>query len=74
KASGVKWAVFTANQALRNAFARLCMELIPVCIADRAKLPSECQAGWGSYYCKRPYVMAGNVAESCPELIERLLG
>jgi hypothetical protein len=69
---GVHWVVFTAIPGLRNAFTKLGIELTPVCPADRARLPEACQAGWGSYYGKNPHVMAGNVPENFPLLLENL--
>ncbi|MBY0577783.1 MAG: thermostable hemolysin [Burkholderiales bacterium] len=69
---GVHWVVFTANPGLRNAFTKLGIELTPICEADRTRLPAECQAGWGSYYGKNPHVMAGNVPENYPILLENL--
>lgn len=67
---GVHWVVFTAIPGLRNAFSKLGIELSPICQADRARLPAECQAGWGSYYGKNPHVMAGNVPENYPLLLD----
>lgn len=69
---GVHWVVFTAIPGLRNAFTKLGIELTPICSADRTRLPSECQAGWGSYYGKNPHVMAGNVPENYPLLLDNL--
>ncbi len=69
---GVHWVAFTAIPGLRNAFAKLGIELTSVCPADRTKLPVECQAGWGSYYGKNPHVMVGNVPENYPMLLENL--
>lgn len=69
---GVHWVVFTANAGLRNAFTKLGIELAPICLADRTRLPAECQAGWGSYYGKHPHVMVGNVPESYPILLDNL--
>ncbi len=69
---GVPWVVFTANPGLRNAFTKLGIEITPICQADRSRLRTECQAGWGSYYGKNPYVMAGNVPENYPVLLDNL--
>lgn len=69
---GVHWVVFTANPGLRNAFVKLGIALMPICHADRSRLPAACQAGWGSYYGKNPHVMVGNVPESYPILLDNL--
>ena len=70
--TGVHWVVFTAIPGLRNAFSKLGIALSPICIADPSRLPAEFQAGWGSYYGQKPCVMAGNVPESYPLLLDNL--
>lgn len=69
---GVHWVVFTAIPGLRNAFSKLGIALSPICMAEKTRLPSECQAGWGSYYGQNPQVMAGNVPKNYPLLLDNL--
>ncbi len=69
---GVGWVVFTAIPGLRNAFSKLGIELAEICPADQGRLPQECQSGWGSYYGKNPMVMAGNVPNNYPLLLDNL--
>lgn len=69
---GVHWVVFTAIPGLKNAFPKLGIELIPLCHADKSRLDPVYQAEWGSYYGANPYVMAGNVPENYPLLLDNL--
>lgn len=69
---GAKWIVFTATPGIRNAWARLGIELIPVCRADKGQLDPACGEEWGSYYDGNPYVMAGNVPENYSLLLDNL--
>lgn len=69
---GVRWVVFTAVPGLRNAFSRLDMELLPICRADKTRLDAAYQAEWGSYYGAKPFVMAGNLPENYPVLLDNL--
>jgi len=64
KAAGADWAVFTAVRELRNAFARLGVELVALAPADRGRLPAEEQTRWGRYYDTDPQVMAASVHQS----------
>ena len=70
--TGMGWFVFTANRGLRNTFARLGIGIMPLCLAQRSRLPPECREGWGSYYDKNPFVMAGNVIQNHPFMLDRL--
>jgi hypothetical protein len=69
---GVHWVAFTAIPGLRNAFAKLGIEIFPICKAEKTRLPHECQAGWGSYYGQNPHVMVGSVPENYPLLLDNL--
>lgn len=62
--AGRRWAVFTAAPALRNAFARLRIELVTLGPARIGRLPAAERAQWGRYYDTRPLVMAASVAQS----------
>lgn len=62
--TGRQWAVFTAVPALRNAFARLGIDLVTLCPARIGRLPPRERAQWGRYYDSKPLVMAASVAHS----------
>ena len=55
-----EWAVFTATPQVRNNFAKLGIELIPLVKADKARL-EDAQQDWGSYYDQAPLVVACDV-------------
>jgi hypothetical protein len=67
--SGREWAVFTAVPALRNAFARLGIELLTLAPARVGCIPARERAQWGSYYDHRPLVMAADVAQARSALV-----
>lgn len=73
KGAGYDWAVFTAVPALRNAFTRLGVELVPLAPADPTRLDPEERALWGSYYATEPMVMAASVHQSHDALQGKLL-
>ncbi|MDH4284203.1 MAG: thermostable hemolysin [Gallionellaceae bacterium] len=62
--TGVQWAVFTIVPEIRNAFERLGIRLVHICLADRDRLDPVQQKEWGSYYDVQPQVMACNVPQS----------
>lgn len=64
KGAGFDWAVFTAVPALRNAFGRMGIELVPLAAADPARLPEAERAQWGRYYETGPVVTAASVHQS----------
>jgi hypothetical protein len=59
-----QWVVFTGVPALINSFARMGIELLRLAPADRARLPADDQALWGSYYEAGPAVVAVAVAQA----------
>lgn len=69
---GVGWVIFTANPRLRNTFTRLGICLVPIQYADKSRLDSHTQVRAGTYFGTKPYVMAGNVQEGYPQLLENL--
>lgn len=71
-AAGTEWAVFTAVTALRNAFARLGVELVTLAAADAGRLPEEERPRWGRYYDSAPTVVAANVRQSYQALLRSL--
>jgi hypothetical protein len=71
-AAGVDWAVFTAVTTLRNAFARLGVELVTLAAADAARLPAPERARWGRYYDTAPMVVAASVQQSHGALLHAL--
>lgn len=66
---GFRWVVFTGTPGLLNSFGRLGIELLPLGLADPAKMGAEL-ADWGTYYASRPRVMAGDILRGH----QRLLG
>lgn len=74
KGAGLDWAVFTAVPALRNAFARMGIELVPIAPADPARLAEGERAQWGRYYDTGPLVMAASVHRSFDALTAFLRG
>ncbi len=72
KSAGYDWAVFTAVRQLRNAFARLGVDLIPLAPADAARLPEEERATWGRYYDTQPMVVAASVHQSHATLLNQM--
>jgi len=60
-ARGYRWVAFTAVPRLRNAFARMQLEIIDLGAADPQRLPAAERALWGSYYANRPRVYAGDI-------------
>jgi len=57
-----EWAVFTATPQVRNNFAKLGIELMPLVLADKNRLGDDQQA-WGSYYEQSPMVVACDVRQ-----------
>jgi len=57
-ATSKQWAVFTAVPVLRNAFAKMGLNPIILCNADKNRLAPEEQAEWGNYYEQKPKIMA----------------
>jgi hypothetical protein len=53
-----QWAVFTAIPVLRNSLSRLNVQLEVLADADLGKIREAERPLWGSYYDKRPQVMA----------------
>lgn len=64
KGAGIDWAVFTAVPALRNAFVRMGIELLPLADADSARLSAAERAQWGRYYDTGPVVMAASAPQA----------
>jgi len=60
--AGYEWAVFTATPKVRNSFAKLGIELVPLAEADKRRL-GDAQHSWGSYYEQQPTVVVANVAQ-----------
>ncbi len=67
KGAGYEWVVFTATPQVRNHFAKLGIELIPLVPADKACL-GEAQRDWGTYYERGPVVVAGGVDQGAKAL------
>ncbi len=67
RGAGFDWVVFTAVPAVRNAFARLDLQLVELAEADGARLGAEF-VHWGSYYAQRPVVVACDVHRSYAQL------
>jgi hypothetical protein len=61
--AGLQWALFTLLPSTRNTFARLGLPLIPLAEARPECLPQDARAEWGTYYERKPWVMAGCLAE-----------
>ena len=57
-ATSKQWAVFTAVPVLRNAFAKMGLNPVILCNADKSRLAPEEQAEWGNYYELKPQIMA----------------
>ncbi len=55
---GVEWCVATAHHSLQNGLIKGGRDVYPLHIADRACLPADQQAVWGTYYDKLPQVVA----------------
>ena len=72
KNAGYDWAVFTAVRQLRNAFARLGIELIPLAAADATRLPEMERMAWGRYYETQPIVVAASVHQSHDALLHQM--
>lgn len=67
-ATSRQWAVFTAVAALHNTLARMGLDPIVLCDADKNRLSPEEQADWGSYYAQRPRIMAVRRIGQCSSL------
>lgn len=57
-ATSKQWAVCTAVPMVRNAFIKMGLDPILLGYADKNRLPPEEQAQWGSYYDRKPQIMA----------------
>ena len=55
---GIEWCVATAHHSLQNGLIKGGRDVYPLHIADKARLSSEEQAVWGSYYDNLPQVIA----------------
>lgn len=66
--AGYQWAVFTATPQVRNSFAKLGVELIPLAHADKQRLGKQ-QERWGSYYDQQPVVVVGDVAKGAKKIL-----
>jgi len=66
-----EWAVFTATPKVRNNFAKLGIELVPLAQADKTRL-GEDQHNWGSYYDQGPMVVAGRIAHGVDKVLAAL--
>ncbi|MEJ2530061.1 MAG: thermostable hemolysin [Gammaproteobacteria bacterium] len=61
--AGYEWVVCTAIGSLCNTLARMSFAPVILGMADPARLGAAA-ADWGSYYAKRPRVIAGHLAEA----------
>ncbi|ALP52477.1 hypothetical protein Tel_04560 [Candidatus Tenderia electrophaga] len=61
KGAGYAWVAFTATPQVRNNFAKLGIDLMPLARADGRRLGAAVN-DWGSYYAQDPVVVAANVA------------
>jgi len=66
-----EWAVFTATPQVRNNFAKLGIDLIPLADADEARL-GDAQQDWGSYYDQAPRVVACDVQQGFLAVLKAL--
>ena len=55
---GIEWCVATAHHSLQNGLIKGGRDVYPLHLADKANLPVEEQAVWGSYYDQMPQVVA----------------
>jgi Thermostable hemolysin len=55
---GIEWCVATVHRSLQNGLINAGREVYPLFPADKARLPLEEQAKWGSYYDRAPQVVA----------------
>ena len=55
---GIEWCVATAHHSLQNGVIKGGRDVYPLFLADKARLPAEEQAKWGSYYKNMPQVVA----------------
>jgi hypothetical protein len=55
---GIEWCVATTHHSLQNAIIKGGRDVYPLFPADKARLPIEEQAKWGSYYHHMPQVVA----------------
>lgn len=71
KGADYEWAVFTATPSVRNNFAKLGIELIPLILADKSRL-GESQYAWGSYYDQSPVVVACHISQGVTTVLKAL--
>lgn len=55
---GIEWCVATAHHSLQNGLVKAGRDVYALHIADKARLPIQQQADWGSYYDSLPQVIA----------------
>lgn len=55
---GIEWCVATAHHSLQNGLVKGGRDVYPLHLADKAHLPLEEQAVWGTYYDQMPQVVA----------------
>ena len=55
---GIEWCVATAHHSLQNGLVKGGRDVYPLFMADKARLSTEEQAKWGSYYNRIPQVVA----------------
>ncbi len=67
RGAGVEWVTLTAVPALRNAFGHVGIDLTALAQADGSRLGAA-RHRWGSYYDRKPVVLAGNVAHGFARL------
>ncbi len=65
--AGYEWAVFTATPKVRNNFAKLGIDLVPLADADKQRL-GNAQHDWGSYYDQKPLVVVGRVVDGVEKI------
>ncbi len=69
--AGYEWALFTATPRVRNNFAKLGIELIPLVRADKTRL-GDAQHNWGSYYEQEPVVVTCDIRQGAKNLLKAL--
>lgn len=55
---GIEWCVATAHHSLQNGLVKGGRDVYPLHVADKARLPADQQAAWGTYYDNLPQVIA----------------
>jgi hypothetical protein len=62
--AGFDWMVFTATKPLLHSLRKLGFETIVISEAKPARLDTESNADWGSYYDNQPQVVAGRLSNA----------